>query len=133
RSLPGAGDPAAGLPLARRFARRGHRRASRCARGSVQAVPLPHDHELRADLPEGPESGAGHCRHQADDRRAHRVMAGAAAARTTLADGRLRWLLRRGMKELDVLMERYYAGRFPEAPPAEKAEFLRLVTLAEDP
>lgn len=48
-------------------------------------------------------------------------------------EGRLRWLLRRGMKELDVLMERYYAHRFHEAPADEKAEFLRLVTLAEDP
>lgn len=48
-------------------------------------------------------------------------------------DGRLRWLLRRGMKELDVMMERYYAHRFHEAPPEEKAAFLRLVTLAEDP
>jgi len=47
--------------------------------------------------------------------------------------GRLRWLLRRGMKELDVLMERYYAARFEAAPAPEKAEFLRLVTLAEDP
>lgn len=48
-------------------------------------------------------------------------------------DGRLRWLLRRGMKELDVLMERYYAHRFASAPASEKAAFLRLVTLAEDP
>lgn len=48
-------------------------------------------------------------------------------------DGRLRWLLRRGMKELDVLMERYYAKRFAQAPTEEKAAFLRLVTLAEDP
>ncbi len=48
-------------------------------------------------------------------------------------DGRLRWLLRRGMKELDVLLERYHASRFGEAPPDEKGEFLRLVTLAEDP
>jgi antitoxin CptB len=48
-------------------------------------------------------------------------------------DGRMRWLLRRGMKELDVLMERYYATRFAQAPAAEKGEFLRLVTLAEDP
>ncbi|NGY04435.1 succinate dehydrogenase assembly factor 2 [Solimonas terrae] len=49
------------------------------------------------------------------------------------AEGRLRWLLRRGMKELDVLMERYHAHRFHDAPADEKAEFLRLVTLAEDP
>ena len=34
-------------------------------------------------------------------------------------DGRLRWLLRRGMKELDVLFERYYAQRFVAAPRAD--------------
>ncbi len=50
--------PAAGLPLDRRFARRRHRRAPRRPRGPVQALPLPHDHELRADLPEGPEHPA---------------------------------------------------------------------------
>ncbi|HEY9544666.1 MAG TPA: succinate dehydrogenase assembly factor 2 [Solimonas sp.] len=49
------------------------------------------------------------------------------------AEGRLRWLLRRGMKELDVLLERYYAHRFHDATADEKAELLRLVTLAEDP
>jgi antitoxin CptB len=48
-------------------------------------------------------------------------------------DGRLRWLLRRGMKELDVLMERYHTKRFDQAPAQEKGEFLRLITLAEDP
>jgi antitoxin CptB len=48
-------------------------------------------------------------------------------------DGRLRWLLRRGMKELDVLFERYYAQRLGDAPAIEKAQFLRMVTLAEDP
>ncbi len=48
-------------------------------------------------------------------------------------DGRLRWLLRRGMKELDVMLERYYAHSFHQAPVDEKAAFLRLVTLAEDP
>ncbi|MFA5939240.1 MAG: succinate dehydrogenase assembly factor 2 [Sinimarinibacterium sp.] len=56
-----------------------------------------------------------------------------ASATAQPADGRLRWLLRRGMKELDVLMERYYAARYPGAPASERAEFLRLVMLAEDP
>lgn len=51
----------------------------------------------------------------------------------TAEEGRLRWLLRRGMKELDVLLERYYAHRFHAAPPDEKGGFLRLITLAEDP
>ncbi|SFF55113.1 antitoxin CptB [Fontimonas thermophila] len=50
-----------------------------------------------------------------------------------ITEGRLRWLLRRGMKELDVLMERYYASRYHTAPREEKAAFLRLITLAEDP
>lgn len=50
-----------------------------------------------------------------------------------MEEGRLRWLLRRGMKELDVLFERYYASRFVAAPAVEKAQFLRLITLAEDP
>lgn len=32
-----------------------------------------------------------------------------------------------------MLMERYYAARYPGAPASERAEFLRLVMLAEDP
>src|SRR3546814_8889322 len=47
------------------------------------------------------------------------------------AEGRLRWLLRRGMKELDVLLERYYAHRFHDATADEKAELLRLVRSEE--
>ncbi len=42
---------AAGLSLADRLARRGHRRAPRQSRRSVPPLSLPHDHELRADLP----------------------------------------------------------------------------------
>ncbi|MES0873588.1 succinate dehydrogenase assembly factor 2 [Sinimarinibacterium thermocellulolyticum] len=49
------------------------------------------------------------------------------------SDGRLRWLLRRGMKELDVLMERYHAQCYGAAAPAERAAFLQLLTQAEDP
>ena len=39
------------------------------AAGSVPALSLPHDHELRQHLPEGPESGQGHRRDQEADRR----------------------------------------------------------------
>lgn len=46
---------------------------------------------------------------------------------------RLRWLLRRGMKELDVMVMRYHAGRWPEAPPTERAAFVRLLESVEDP
>ena len=53
----------AGLLAAYRFiadsARPGHRRAPRQPRGPVPAVPLPHDHELRRRLPEGPQPDAG--------------------------------------------------------------------------
>ena len=34
------------------------------ARGPVQALPLPHDHELRQDLPEGAQPGQGDRRDQ---------------------------------------------------------------------
>ena len=50
-----------------------------------------------------------------------------------LPEGQLRWLLRRGMKELDVLTERYYAKRYPEAPAAERATFIRMLQTTEDP
>ena len=46
---------------------------------------------------------------------------------------RLRWLLRRGMKELDVMVMRYHAQRYASAPADERAAFVRLLTTAEDP
>ena len=54
--------------------RRGDRRAAGCAGRSVQAVSLPHDHELHADLPEGAEPGQGDRQDQAIDRRAPRLI-----------------------------------------------------------
>ena len=36
---------------------------------------------------------------------------------------RLTWLLRRGMKELDVMATRYHADRYPQAPAAERQAF----------
>ena len=45
---------------------------------------------------------------------------------------RLRWLCRRGMKELDVVLERYMASRYDSAPEAERAAFVAL-TSEEDP
>lgn len=45
---------------------------------------------------------------------------------------RLRYRCRRGMKELDVLLERYLAQRYPAAPAAEQAAFEQLLE-APDP
>jgi hypothetical protein len=50
------GRPAAGLPLHRRYARPGNRRAPRQPRGPVPPVPLPQHHELRRRLPEEPST-----------------------------------------------------------------------------
>ena len=69
RPLPRPGHPAAGLPLADRLARRGEGRAARRPRGPVPALPLPHDHELRPDLPQGPQPGQGDRPDQGDDGR----------------------------------------------------------------
>ena len=54
-----------------------------------------------------------------------------------MADGadvelnRLRWRCRRGLRELDVLLERYLARRWPTAPPARRAAFLALLELPD--
>ena len=39
----------------------------------------------------------------------------------------LRWRCRRGMKELDVLLERYAAAALPQAGPAERRLLARLL------
>lgn len=49
------------------------------------------------------------------------------------AERRLRWLLRRGMKELDVMVMRYHAQRYADAPADERAAFVQLLETAEDP
>ena len=48
-------------------------------------------------------------------------------------DRRLRWLLRRGMKELDVMVTRYHAHRYAQASEAERACFVHLLETEEDP
>jgi len=41
--------------------------------------------------------------------------------------GRLRWQCRRGMKELDVVLERWLLQRYPAAAPAQRRAFQRLL------
>ncbi len=45
---------------------------------------------------------------------------------------KLRWRSRRGMRELDQLMERYLARRWLEADAAERAVFDRLLACEDD-
>jgi antitoxin CptB len=44
----------------------------------------------------------------------------------------LRWRCRRGMRELDQLMQRYLEQRWPLADDAERSVFLRLLDCEDD-
>ncbi len=44
---------------------------------------------------------------------------------------RLRWQCRRGMLELDLLLERFLARRYPQADAAERRDFSRLLRLPD--
>jgi antitoxin CptB len=44
---------------------------------------------------------------------------------------RLRWRCRRGLKELDVLLERFVRTRLPGASPPERAAFEELLALPD--
>jgi antitoxin CptB len=44
---------------------------------------------------------------------------------------KLRWHCRRGMRELDVLLERYLQQRYPSAPAAEQQAFEALLELPD--
>jgi antitoxin CptB len=46
--------------------------------------------------------------------------------------GRLRWLCRRGMKELDLPLQGYLDQRYDAAGPHERAAFLRLLDETDD-
>jgi len=45
--------------------------------------------------------------------------------------GQLRWRCRRGMRELDVLLERYLQERYPSAPAAEQQAFAALLEVSD--
>ena len=45
---------------------------------------------------------------------------------------RLRWRCRRGMRELDQLLERYLDRRWAQAEPSERAAFERLLDCEDD-
>jgi antitoxin CptB len=47
------------------------------------------------------------------------------------APGRLLWRCRRGMKELDILLERFVRQALPQAPVLERQAFERLLELPD--
>jgi len=55
----------------------------------------------------------------------------AAAATAAAVIGPLRWRCRRGMKELDVLLERFALQVLPQATPAECRVFAELLALPD--
>ena len=46
-------------------------------------------------------------------------------------ESKLRWQCRRGMRELDILLERYLQQHYQEATEKEKAAFRQLLTLSD--
>jgi len=48
-----------------------------------------------------------------------------------MQEARLRWLCRRGMKELDVVMTRYLDSHYAEADEAEKKGFIALLEMTD--
>ncbi len=52
-------------------------------------------------------------------------------AGTAGAQGRVLWHCRRGMKELDVLLERYARAGHPQAPVADQERFEALLELPD--
>jgi antitoxin CptB len=54
-----------------------------------------------------------------------------AVATPEAAPGRLLWRCRRGMKELDVILERYARAGLPGASEAERGAFERLLGLPD--
>ena len=54
-----------------------------------------------------------------------------APTQPTPQTARLRWRCRRGLKELDVLLERYLAERWPAATAEERAGFEALLELPD--
>jgi antitoxin CptB len=55
----------------------------------------------------------------------------AAGAARELEARRLLWRCRRGMKELDVLLERFARGELAGASPAERGAFAELLALSD--
>lgn len=82
--------------------------------------PDPRQHDPRA--PESAGSGSDPNPDAGSD---------SAGAQARVQVARLRWRCRRGMKELDVVLERYLQQRYPSAPAAEQQAFQALLDLPD--
>src|ERR1700726_107222 len=88
-------------------------------------------------MPEGPEPGQGDRGDQEDDGGASVLRNGSHALRAPGGEfldadaRRLLWRCRRGMKELDVLLERFAKGMLPTASHEERRVFERLLQLPD--
>ena len=122
RQVRRPGRPAAGLPLHRRQPRPGHRRAPGQPRRPVPPVPLPHHHELRRCLPEGPEPDQGDRQDQGNDGAARRL-SDAASRRRMTRHGRL--LDERGSEQAAVAL--------PPRPARERPVHRALLSRATKP
>ena len=121
----------AGLPLHRRQPRPGHGRPHRQPRGSVPAVPLPHDHELRRRVPEEPQSVARDRQDQGHHGEAGRLD-GCDRAMTPERWNRIQWRCRRGMLENDLVLTRFLAARGAAMTEDEIAMLDRLLDLPDN-
>ena len=83
---------------------------------------MPYYYELRQGLSEGFEPGSGDCGNQEVAGTEENVVA---------EDSRLRWLCRRGMKELDVIMTRYLDTQYSQASEKEKENFEELLAMPD--
>src|ERR1700688_3574513 len=100
---------------------------------------MSHHHELHRRVSQGPESRAGDRRDQKDARGASRLNAlpgceatgPASAPAPDPEGGRLLWHCRRGMKELDIILERFVRARLPLASRAERGLLAELLALPD--
>ena len=84
-------------------------------RRPVPPVPLPHHHELRRCLPEGPEPDQGHRQDQGNDGAPRSLSARVESAASCSVDTDrrpqpepLNWRCRRGLLENDLFIERFF-------------------------
>ena len=108
-----SGRTAAGVSVHRRQPRPRSQRAARQPRGSVSAVSLPHDHELRRRLPEEPQPDAGDRQDQGFAGEANGVTfrSGTAQARRDAVSGGLPGMRRRIRRYAACAIDRRPAAR----------------------
>src|SRR6201985_3167519 len=79
---------------------------------------MPHHHELHGCVPEGPQSRPSDRRDQEDARGATEL-----SAVLDTEGRRLLWRCRRGMKELDILLERFARAHLETASAEQRRLF----------